>query len=487
MNRRAIRVRLAFWYSVVLLCGLVLFGALVWVAMFQQTMTDVDNGLSTHAQGLEEYLRIEEAEDVSTLAHELSELSGSLPANYSVEVVSPAHRSLFSSGDASLLFQDARAHAFGTAANPSDFRRKVEWRGNHYRLLAHPVSLVGGEYWIIIAAATDPALRAGRQLGLVMLGTIPTVVIIAAIGGFLLSARALAPVAAMTNAARLIGIEDLSRRLPVPNANDEVQQLATTWNDMLARLEIAVTRISQFTSDASHELRTPIAIIRSTAEIALRRERPESHYREALRQIETESERMTQLVSDLLFLARAGDHAVSAEMIELDLRRPIQEACEEIAPLASDRSIEMNLEHCPDSLPVIGHESSLRRMLLAVLENAVKYTPPGGKVTVSVERDANLIRLITRDTGCGIPESALPHIFERFYRADPSRNRGSGGHGLGLAIAQTIALQHYGSIEVESQAGAGSRFSITLPLYAASDATNDSRAASAVRAKSSPV
>jgi signal transduction histidine kinase len=268
-------------------------------------------------------------------------------------------------------------------------------------------------------------------------------------------------------------------------AGDEIQQLAETWNNMLARLEISVARMSQFTSDASHELRTPIALIRSTAEIALRRPRPEHEYREALVQIQTESERMTQLVSDLLFLARADDHAISAEMTGLDLRGPVREACAEIAPFAAAQGKELKFDDYPESLPVMGHPSSLRRLLFAILENAIKYTAPGGKITVDMKPAPGVTRVNVRDNGMGIPPSALPHIFERFFRADPSRNRTSGGYGLGLAIAQTIARQHHGLIEVQSKVGDGSAFSVTLPRYAGAKISNDSRAASTVLATSS--
>ena len=271
----------------------------------------------------------------------------------------------------------------------------------------------------------------------------------------------------ITETARTIGVTNLSERLPVPHTSDELQRLAETWNDMLRRLEIAVSQISQFTADASHELRTPVAIIRLAAENALRKRRSESEYRQALQRIQSESESMTQLIEDLLFLARADVGRSSVELGSVDIRALIETACLDLQPLAEEKSITLVRDVPEFPRPVSGNASALRRMLLILLDNAIKYTPAGGTVSVGLREQAGKAILTVEDTGLGIPEEEQSRVFQRFFRVDPSRNKESGGHGLGLAIAQTIVNQHKASIELQSNASGGCVFSVALEMAAA--------------------
>jgi signal transduction histidine kinase len=268
----------------------------------------------------------------------------------------------------------------------------------------------------------------------------------------------------ITRAARVIGIQSLSQRLAVPTSGDEIQRLSETWNGMLARLEAAVKRLSQFTADASHELRTPIALIRTTAELTLRRERSPETYREALRQVLLESERTTRLVEDLLLLARADAGLPSLPLERLELIPLVRDVCQQGQILAGARQLEISAEIPDEPVFVEANDPALRRMLLLLLDNAVKYTPSGGRITLSVDRGPAGATVAVRDTGIGIPETALPHVFERFYRVDESRNRDAGGTGLGLSIAKWIAERHHASLEAESVVGQGSVFRIRFPL-----------------------
>ncbi len=459
MNLRSIRVRLTTWYSGILLLGLTLFAAFVWFSMRHELFSGIDAGLQARTQGIEQYLRVEFEEGGGDFAHEIEELAGSLPPGYEMAVIGPDGRAVFNTFHAPDVFRGAP----GVLA--ADQWGHRESSGQHYRTVEHPIILKGLRFRLRLATTSDPAAHTLGQLGLLLFASIPGVVLIAGAGGYFLGRRALAPVDEMTRTARSIGIENLSARLVVPRTGDEVQRLAETWNDMLARLETAVTRISQFTSDASHELRTPIAFIRSTAEIALRRRRTESQYRDSLDHIQTEAERMTQLVGGLLFLARAGA-ATLADMRPIDLRGPVADACAEIQPLATARNLDFQVETGRDALPVSGDNGALRRMLLALLENAVQYTPCGGTVSVKAGTGAGIVFIEVQDTGVGIPAAALPRVFDRFFRSDPSRSRESGGYGLGLAIALAIAQEHHGRIEVESWLARGSVFRVSLPLNA---------------------
>jgi heavy metal sensor kinase len=309
--------------------------------------------------------------------------------------------------------------------------------------------------------ATEVTLRRVRWL---LLWSAPAVLLLASLGGIWISRRALAPVDEITLAARSIGIQSLSRRLDVPSTGDELQRLSETWNEMLARLEAAVKRLSQFTADASHELRTPVALIRTTAELTLRRERSPETYREALRQVVLESERTSRLVDDLLLLARADAGLPSLALERMELTPLVRDVCQQGQVLAESRQLQISTVAPEEPVFVEANDPALRRMLLLLLDNAMKYTPVGGRIVLSVDRDPGGATVAVRDTGIGIPETALPHVFERFYRVDESRNRDAGGTGLGLSIAKWIAERHHASLEAESVVGEGSVFRIRFPL-----------------------
>lgn len=294
-----------------------------------------------------------------------------------------------------------------------------------------------------------------------LLWAMPAVLLLASFGGYWISRRALRPVDDMTAAAHSIGIRNLSLRLATPNTGDELQRLSETWNEMLERLEAAVRRLTQFTADASHELRTPVALIRTTAELALRRERTAQEYRDALQQIMAESERTSELVADLLTLARADAGPGTVPLEPLDLTALIEDVCARGRVLAGSKSIQL-ISSVPET-PVMadGNVPALSRLLLILLDNAVKFTPEGGSIRVSLAAGSP-VTLTVQDTGVGIPENALPHIFERFYRADPARNRDSGGTGLGLSIAIWIAEIHNAELSAESVEGQGTTFRLRI-------------------------
>lgn len=288
--------------------------------------------------------------------------------------------------------------------------------------------------------------------------------VVAACGGYWLSRRALAPVDAMTRAARSISVESLSQRLPVPNTGDEIERLARAWNQVLERLETSVERIRQFTADASHELRTPTALIRATAELALRRERESDDYRKALADIEREAGRMTELIESMLALARSDGSRSQMPLAPVDVNRLAADVAAQSEILAQDKGVRIQTHTAMENALAEANEAGLRRLLRILVDNALDHTAAGGTVTVSVAPQNGSVDLAVRDTGEGIPPSALPHIFERFYRADEAR--AGKGAGLGLSIAQVIARAHGTQIEVESKLGEGSCFRLALRAIA---------------------
>lgn len=447
----SIRARLTAWYSVVLLAGLTLFGAGIWLMVSHSLRASLFETLTQAAKGVTTVLQSETEPD--HLREELTEYASATPGGNLMEVRNSQGQQIVASKTVSMEQSDS-ASAYGVQVRPS----------GRYRTFTTNVSVNGGQYRVLVATPMDATEATLSRVRMLLLWSTPVVLLLASLGGYWISRRALAPVDEITRAARVIGIQSLSQRLAVPASGDEIQRLSETWNGMLARLEAAVKRLSQFTADASHELRTPIALIRTTAELTLRRERSPETYREALRQVLLESERTTRLVEDLLLLARADAGLPSLPLERLELIPLVRDVCQQGQILAEARQLEISAEIPDEPVFVEANDPALRRMLLLLLDNALKYTPSGGRITLSVDRGPAGATVAVRDTGIGIPETALPHVFERFYRVDESRNRDAGGTGLGLSIAKWIAERHHASLEAESVVGQGSVFRIRFPL-----------------------
>jgi heavy metal sensor kinase len=300
---------------------------------------------------------------------------------------------------------------------------------------------------------------------------------ISAVGGHWLSHRALAPVDALTRTARNISGHNLSNRLEKLHTGDELQRLSDTLNDMLDRIEKVFLRITQFTADASHELRTPIALMRTEAEVALRRARDSHAYREALQHILNETEKTSALIEELLALARADAGSESLKRQPVELGELLRDCVQGWQPFAARAGHELAFRSGESGhVWVVADESALRRVLAILLDNAVKYTPTPGHiaVTLGVTPDMNdddrkpRAVVSVSDTGIGISAEEQSKIFERFYRVDKARGSAAGGAGLGLAIARWIVEQHDGSITIESATGKGSRFSVQMPTVSRS-------------------
>ena len=292
------------------------------------------------------------------------------------------------------------------------------------------------------------------------------------VGGALLcyaiSRCALAPVEAVTRAAREINGHSLHQRLQSPNSGDELQRLTDAVNEMLARLETSFSRITSFSADATDELRTPISSIRKESESALRRSRGEAEYREALRRILLEAERTTTLIEELLALARADSGRQALHVEPVPLSDTLQEIARGWRQLANVRGMQFNERLKNAELRVMGDAGALRRVVDILLDNAFKYTPvTRGAIRLSAEEVAGRAVITVQDNGIGIADHEQGRIFERFYRVNNERSREMGSAGLGLAIAQWIVEQHHGRIIVESTLGAGSIFRVELPLASA--------------------
>jgi signal transduction histidine kinase len=437
INTSSIRFRLTVWYALILSAALCVFSGLIWLMMEQRLMRDIRRGLDEEAMRTEAFIQKEAAEvPPAELNGEIEEFCHALPSSSYLELRPVG---------AGMPF---RYHAGGNGT----------WAG--YVVLTRPIAVGDQPYILEIGASRAEMHRALDLLGTLLLSLVPIVIAISCLGGASLSRRALKPVDEITSAAKAIGIENLACRLPAPGTGDELERLTETWNATLARLESAVAVLSRFAADASHELRTPVAVIRTSAELALRRQREPEAYRESLREIAAESERMTQLVEDLLFMARGDARGAGMPMGPIDLREVLNDAAQELHGLAEARDMRIRVTSAVEHATIAGNPAALRRLFLALLDNALKYSARGSQVTVSVAMKDGRIVASVEDQGIGITAEDIPHIFQRFYRANKSRS--DGGHGLGLSLAQSVALAHDAVIEVSSEPGRGSVFQVSF-------------------------
>jgi heavy metal sensor kinase len=457
MTSLPLRIRITAWYFAVLATGFSLFGVIAFFVMRGSIQETVDENLQDQMQGIRVLMERTASRGRAELAHELDQDEEIRAGSDLLQVSDPAGNWIYRSRTMSL---------YGPAA-PREARTSITTQqpnGVPLRVLTLPVLAGGKTYVVQLAYPLDDFYEALDRFRRVLFLSSPLLLLLASAGGYWLSRRALAPVDQITREARSIGAQNLSSRLLVPHTRDELQRLSETLNGMLARLEQAFRRIAQFTADASHELRTPVALMRTRAEVVLRRPRSEEEYRETLRQILEDLQRTSSLIENLMLLARADSGTETLQRTRINMVESVGEACLEGRTLAETKQI-IFLEELPESpVWIEGESNSLRRLFLILLDNAVKYTPPQGRITVSLRSSDGCAVTEVRDTGIGIAAEDLPHIFERFFRADRARSRETGGAGLGLSIGQWIAQAHGGTIRALSKPGEGSVFQVRIPL-----------------------
>jgi signal transduction histidine kinase len=300
-----------------------------------------------------------------------------------------------------------------------------------------------------------------REYALYISLLIPVALILTTTVGYWMSRRALAPVEQIRKQAQAIDAADLTTRLKVPDSDDELSRLAQTLNAMLSKIEAGFRSVERFTADASHELRAPLALIITAGEVSLRRERSREQLAETLQKIVREAHHMSRLVENLLALARGDGQAPGAESVAVDLALLLRELCTELAPAAHAKGLELKATIPDNEVYAHGDTTDLRRLFLILIDNAIKYTE-AGSINLSLTSNNAHVDVIIRDTGIGIEQDALPHVFDRFWRADKVRSRSEGGAGLGLSLASQIVQRLGGTISVESVVARGSSFTVQL-------------------------
>jgi two-component system, OmpR family, heavy metal sensor histidine kinase CusS len=439
IERQPIRVRLMLWYSVVLAFSLVVFAGIIWVGLRQSLVTSRASALDGRMSALQAYLtrQDEPALGFDEAKEELGEFATALSADFALRLLDASGSVLYSSA--------------------------TSLSGRHLQQTL-PVSAACKGCQIEMSISLAPVDEILGRLNRILAISIPLALLVASVGGYWMTRRALAPVRAMAEAARSVNSSDLSVRLPIPLPKDELRLLAEMWNGMLARLEDGVNRIRQFTADASHDLRTPLSAIYTSAEVTLRKRRNPEEYEETLKRILGQTERATALVEDLLTLARADSMNVDLILKPVELCSLLADTCKSLLPLAHAKALELRLKLPPDPVWVRADAAALQRLVAILVDNAMKNTDVG-QIEVRLIDAVPFLSLEVEDTGSGITPEDLPHVFDRFYRGDKSRSSLKGGAGLGLAIAMWIVQSHSGDIQVESNLGR-TRFTIQLPRIA---------------------
>jgi len=459
MRQLPIRVRLAAWYFAVLGVTFAAFALLAYFEMGNSIRKGMDEELRDRLRGFQQLLLNEgPLEPSRDLARALAEHTG---GNDLLQMTDQAGAWVYRSPSAASL--SSFLPRMGRIQDPAAIVT-VQPQGKPLRILTTTVALPGRAYRVQVGERIGPYESITTRFGQIMLISIPVLLGFALAGGLLLSGRALTSVDRITRAAQAITVRNLASRLEVPQTGDELQRLCETLNAMLARLEEAFKRITQFTADASHELRTPLTLMRTLAEVPLRFPTSENEYRAALAGIVRELGRTSALVEDLLYIARGDSGAAVLIYARLDLTEVIRSAAAQGELMAKERNQTLQVEIGSGAMWIDGNRDALQRLFLILLDNATKYTPDAGVVTLRSTSHARIACVEVADTGIGIDPIDITHLFERFYRADKARSRDRGGVGLGLAIGQWIATAHGGKIEVASTPGEGSIFSVRLPL-----------------------
>lgn len=464
MSIRSVRARLTLWYMSLLAVMFLVLGAAAYGLLAYSLLRGVDDALESVARAA-----VERIEDRSggPFSSEIDEIFRRF---FGVSPLKPYFQMLDPGGRREDFYRSPDSRELPISPDALQNVRKgkavyetLEGGVEPYpvRVLTVPVIRENRLHRVIrVGSSLRNVAETRARFIMVMAVLLPVGLIMAGLGGWVLARRALMPVSRMAEAAQRISAERLAERVEETGAGDELDRLAKTFNRMLSRLDTAFQQVRQFSADASHELQTPLTTLRGELEVALRSARTPGEYQETLKSALEEIERISSLVESLLMLARAESGALRMDRRPVELAGLMEEVYWRLKTRADERSVELFMDtHGPVS--VSGDRDRLRRLLLNLAENAIKYTGENGRVSLSLSQDEGRVRIEVSDTGRGIPEEEMERIFQPFYRSPDILSER--GYGLGLSIARSIALAHGGELSVNSVPGRGSTFLVYLP------------------------
>ncbi|TWT71446.1 sensor histidine kinase [Crateriforma conspicua] len=463
MKRLSIRVRLTLWYTLFFMLLLVVMGSLVLWRVHSHLVENADRALAEEINELFEEMQL--VSDQDKLVEEL-ERRFSTHSHYHFEVLDEDLETVFASPFLTHI-------ELPPADRPGKMRgaqyAEVELAGlGHYRVMNLAVRDASSRPLLLRAISPRLLIDRDFQSYVWMFATMGPIAILASLlAGYLVAGHVLSPIKRITSKAKSISVDRLDERLPVVHEFDELGELSTTLNETFDRLENSVDTMRRFTSDAAHELRSPVAVLRTEAEIALRKPRLLEEYRAVVESTLAETIRLGDLVDQLLTLSR---HDAGVEKLltdEVPVGALLSDVVSRCDATAKKKGVELVADTFPDCF-INGHDVWISQLFFNLIDNAIKFTPAGGRVSVSVDLDAAQAHFKIRDSGVGISADHLPHVFERFYRVDASREHYR-GTGLGLSICKSIVDAHHGLIDVSSVVGEGTTFVVSLPLNASED------------------
>jgi heavy metal sensor kinase len=451
-----IRTRLTLWFAALVALILLILGAGVLMGASRGLQRAADQELTSGIGGVAAFLQHKlDIHELKDMNNELREHSALLPRGKMFRVSTL--------GGAVVYQPEAMAVVPRMIPRPGATRKEnVVVKGRSYRTISQ-FAVVGPNTFLVQVAVDQTQYRQlTRGLAWLLILSIPLAGLLAAFAGYWMSGRALFPIHQITETTNSIDARTLSRRLPLLGTSDELDRLSATINRMLDRIAAAYESIAQFTADASHELRTPVALIRSNAELLLMEPGMVPRVERGLSDILAESTYMTRLISDLLTLARSGAEDASIPMELLELNDSVRAIVDRAKAQAATRDITLEYSAHGHVVPLRGNQDMIERILMILIDNAVRYSFPKGKIWVETWVTADQCGFVVRDNGIGIAQGDHERIFERFYRVDTARTPRDGGHGLGLSIAKSLITLHHGTIHVDSEMGRGARFQVAF-------------------------
>ncbi|MEW6511351.1 MAG: ATP-binding protein [Bacteroidota bacterium] len=484
---QSIRARLTFWYTLLVLSTLLLFGTTSYYFTSRTLSENLDLSLKNEVRWVRDFIQPQAGKvkpgkrSIDTMIRKKAGQMPSGPADAEKDSTEEADEiwnqifkhTLQSPKKTYIQFTDRRGTAIYRSYNlGTDSLVFTDTVGINATVLTtgwlngEPIRIAlnrDKDYTYLVGYPLAEVRELLQSLYVIFLILAPIALAVSAFGGLALANKSLSPVKEIATRARRITAENLDQTIPVKTPNDEIGQLTLTINDMIRRLRDSFAQVRQFSADVSHELRTPLTIVRGEIELALRSPKSPEEYRRVLESTLEEILRLTSIIDNLLTLAKADQGLYRAEFSEVNLKTLVEELYEDSEVLASRKGIRVTL-NAGAPITIVGDRLRLRQLFLNLIDNAIKYTPGGGAVTMEVIRQDGTAVFRVSDTGIGIPAEDIPKVFDRFYRVDKARSREMGGTGLGLSIAKWIAELHRGSISVESEPQKGSVFTVKLPV-----------------------
>ena len=458
---RSIRFKLAFWYTIVFAFTFVVISWAIYTFINRTLYDSLDQSIQNEAGWIaarfDKHLTRGESEQI--VKEDIFEHASFFPIKEYIEIWDSSGKIYYQSPN--LKYEDTLAsHVKIVPEKILQLTTIKTFRNHDIRLIVQKLP----RHTVFLAMPTESITSAVNQLLKIIAWMGPIILVLAAIGGALLAKQSFSKINQVIETAQRINADRLYDRIPEHTAKDEIGKIISTFNEMISRLDVSFRQMRQFSADVSHELKTPLAVMRTQLEDALKSNATVNDLRETIANCLDENIRLNNIIDSLLFLAKgdAGQKILKREIV--DLKKLIHQTYDETIILASPNSITVKLRESTDAT-IIGDEQRLRLMLLNLVDNAIKYNRPDGEIRIGLTKDNGFAQISVADNGIGIPEQEIPRIFDRFYRVDKARSRESRGVGLGLAIAKFIIESHGGNISVLSTLEKGTEFKVSLPLH----------------------